>query len=62
MVAGNILILGKITDRLIFCERHFPLVRIFLLHNYFKQRRFAGTIDADNRCFFIFFNMKTYIF
>lgn len=46
----------------IFCERHFPLVRIFLFHNYFKQRRFAGTIDADNRCFFIFFNMKTYIF
>ena len=61
-VSGHILILRQIADGGVFCKDHLAGIRRLFLHNNFKQRRLAGTIDADNRCFFIFFNMKAYIF
>ena len=61
-VSGHILILRQIADGGVFCKDHLAGIRRLFLHNNFKQRRLAGTIDADNRCFFICFDMKTYIF
>ena len=51
-------VLGKVTDRAVFCQDHFSGICRDLLHDDLEQCRFSGTVDADNGCFFFFFYMK----
>ena len=50
--------LGKIAKGSAFGKNDFAGIGGKFSYDNFEQRRFAGTVDADNRCFFILIDMK----
>ena len=54
----DILMLGQVTNGLTSADNHFTGIRCQFAHNNLQQRGFAGTINADNVCFLMFFYME----
>ena len=57
-VSPDVLILCQIADFFVFHENSLSFIGWQLVHDNTEKRGFAGTIVADQSCFFPFFYMK----